>query len=246
LNPREISTGRIYLRHTPFVSFFEPPPPPEKPEPPFEVPEPQAWWHAPRNEIGAPVPLRLVLARTDDLAVAIVGVTAYSTGASLQLAVRWRSVGAARESYLDDHFRFPLGHPVRRRSGGELLPDVLRFGVQFSDGRKATTLGALPWGRADAEEKKEPEGPILSPGGGGGGDGEWNTEFWLWPLPTPGPLTFAVEWPAKGIELAMHEVDSALFIDASAHSETLWPAGPSPAGGVSVSTFMLDATDEEA
>jgi hypothetical protein len=241
-----MSTGRIYLRQTLLVSFFEPPPPQERPEPPSEVPTPRPWWHAPRNEIGAPVPLRLVLARTDELAVAIVGATAYSTGASLELAVRWRSTAEARESYLDDHFEFPFGHPARRRPGGELPAEVLRFGVQFSDGRKATTLGALPWGRADSEEDKEPAGPILSPGGGGGGDGEWNTEFWLWPLPPPGPLTFAVEWPAKRIELAMHDVDAALVIDASAHSEKLWPDDSSPAGGASVSMFLLDATDEDA
>jgi hypothetical protein len=52
------------------VTFFEPPEPPEPPERPDVAAKP--WWHAPRNELGASSGLRLVVARTDDVAIAVV------------------------------------------------------------------------------------------------------------------------------------------------------------------------------
>jgi hypothetical protein len=185
------------------------------------------------------LPLRLVLARTDDVAVAVVGGTAYSTGVELRLAVRRQP---KKYSELDDDdmdaffegdsFEPPFGHPHRRmRRGSELSPEILRFGVQFSDGRKVTTVGGVfPWDYgADEDDEKEPPEPVLMPGRGGGGNGNWEFEFWLWPMPPPGPLVFVVEWPAKNIELTRHEVDAALFREAAAKSEVLWPdAGGAP------------------
>ena len=203
------------------MAFFEPPPPqPELPE--HEAPPSSPWWDSPRNELGAPVPLRLVLAQTDHVAVALVGATAYSTGVALTLAVRSRRRATEDvDAFHDDPFGFPFGHPLgRRHQSGELPPEILRFGVQFSDGRKATTVGGMvPWA-GDAEEA--PAGPVLHQGGGGGGNGDYESEFWLWPLPPPGSVTFAVEWPAREIELTKHEVDASAFIEASKQSEALW------------------------
>lgn len=226
------------------MSFFEPPPPQERREPPFEIPEPKPWWRAPSNELGAPVPLRLVLARTDQIGVAVVGMTAYTTGFSLTLAARWRST--VGEDALDPEM-YMLGlRAMQRWPGGELPPELLRFGVQFADGRKATTLGAdTPWRLGSVEDEEEPSGPILSPSGGGGGGREWDQEYWLWPLPPPGTLTFAIEWPSKGIELSMREVDAGLIIDASKSSEVLWPDAGESAGSYHVTQFLHAASDEE-
>jgi len=182
------------------------------------------------------VPLRLVLARNKEVAVAVGGVTAYSTGIALTLAVRSRR--NMIEDIYEDPFGSPFGHLMRhRRHGGDLPPEILRFGVQFSDGRKATTMGeALPRAGSDGEE---PAGPVLTPGGGGGGGGDYESDFWLWPLPPPGPVTFAVEWPAREIELSKQQVDASVFIDASKHSEELWPADGASGAAARSSTLRL-------
>ncbi len=209
------------MRQTAEVSFFEPPP--SAPRGP-DVPAPVPWWQAPRNELGAQVPLRLVLARSERVAIALVGATAYTTGVELRIAVRWRRhVADDSEGLYDDPFEDPFGLAMmHRRPTGELSPEILRFGIQFSDGRKATTVGGFPWADGD-DAAEEPTGPVLMQGAAGGGDGEWDGDYWLWPLPPPGPLTFVVEWPSAQIELTKHEVDAALILQASALSEKLWP-----------------------
>ena len=89
-------------------------------------------------------------------------------------------------------------HPHRHRRGGrndpaQIPPEQLRFGVQFSDGRKATSVAVGHWGEGSPSE------PVLMPNGGNGGLRSWDISYWLWPLPPPGPLEFVVEWPIANI-----------------------------------------------
>jgi len=120
---------------------------------------------------------------------------------------------------------------MRRGLAGatELPPDLLRFGVEFSDGRRATTIERF---RNSSDEP--PEIAFMQRGGGGGG-GSWEFSFWIWPLPPAGPLTFAVEWPAEGVELTTCQIDTAPLLEASARSEELWEddgeIGPGGVGG---------------
>jgi len=225
------------------VSFFEPPEPPEHARELLEQPAPKPWFGAPSNELGVGVPLSLLLARTETVAVAIVGATAFSTGIQLRFATRrrpqLRTVDEGFDFFDDDPFE---GHPFgrfrqRMRGRGELPDELLRFGVQFSDGRKATTVGGFPW--VDAEDaEKAPAGPVLVQGGGGGGSSGWEFDFWLWPVPPPGQLTFAVEWPAHGIGLTQHHVEATPLIKASTKSEPLWPESVE-GGTVSTGQFRL-------
>jgi hypothetical protein len=127
----------------------------------------------------------------------------------LSLAVRRRSV---RRSGPDEP---PFGY--HHELGGKLRDDILRFGVQFADGSKATSLGGFP-----RPHDKEPSGPVLSPHGGGGGGNRWDFAFWLYPLPRAGPFSFVCEWPSEGIDLTQHEVDAALFLEAAKDAERLW------------------------
>ena len=214
------------------MSFFELPPQPEPPE--AEEPEVPEWFAAPSNVLGAAVPIRLVLAKTSDLAVAVLGGTAYPTGFEFKLVVRSRG---NREG-LDDFDPLELHHPfVRRRHGRgrDIPPELLRFGIEFSDGSKATNLQES-WG----DPSRPPPSPVLMPGGGGGGAGNWETQFWVWPLPPEGPLAFVCEWPAREIPLTRLEVDAALVREAAAQAEILWELDRGgSSGGSWVSYGML-------
>jgi hypothetical protein len=193
------------------VSFFEAPPPVDPP--PFEPVEHRPWWGPPPNELGVAVPLRLVLARTDEIAVALLDIVAYTTGLSFHLTARRRRESADPR---DPWFRDPLGLQARV-SSGEALPDsLLRLGVLFADGRKATTIGSF--GVTD-----EPSAPVLSQGGSSGSGREWEASLWLWPLPPAGPLTLVVEWPSEGIEETRQEIDAQPVLEAAQASERLWP-----------------------
>src|SRR5215208_4611295 len=130
-------------------------------------------------------------------------------GVVLGLAVRSQRHAAEGpyESGSIDFLDFPCGSPhTPERPPGELPDDLLRLGVQFSDGRKATTVGGWrPRGTG------EPTGRLLQQVESSMSDGIWDGAFWLWPLPPPSTVTFTVEWRVEGLQLAKHEVDAALF-----------------------------------
>jgi hypothetical protein len=186
--------------------FFEPPPPPPEPQ---QVYRPPPWIAPPAAYLGAPLPLRFILARTEAVVVAVQRATAYPTGVDLSLAVRRRN---ARRSGPDEP---PFGY--HHELGGKLKDEILRFGVQFADGRKATSLGGFP-----RLHDKEPSGAVLSPHGGGGGGSRWDFAFWLYPLPPAGPLAFVCEWPSEGIALTRHEIDAEVILEGAGRAELLW------------------------
>lgn len=192
------------------MAFFEPPPPPPVPEP-----QKQPLWLGPSgNVVGVAVPVRLVLARTDEAAVVVDGLAAFPSGFELVLSVRVR---APRRQWS------PLG--LWREEGHVGLPDdVLRFGIELANGRKATTLSGFP-------DPGEAEGPVLIPRDGTGGVTRWDQRYWVWPLPPPGPLAFVCEWPAEGISLTRAEIDAGLVLEAAARAEILWDEPEGPAAG---------------
>jgi hypothetical protein len=201
---------------------FEPPPPPEPP--PERPPEPPRWpWAgAPRGEIGRAVALNLMLGRSDKAAVWISAATVYTDGFEFDLQIRTTRLD---EEVFDPFSIYP--HHLRRWSPEEGLdPGLLRFGIEFSDGGKATNLpGGMPFRE---EPDAPPDGPILSGGGGGGGGGDaggwrWNHGFWVWPLPPEGPLAFVCEWPLPDISETRSEIDSAPLREAAAEAVALWP-----------------------
>lgn len=192
------------------MAFFEPLPPPPRLEP-HRQPE---WLGPADNVLGAGVPLTAVLARTDDLAIVVDHVTAYPNGFELHIQMRLREVDEQADP-------FTL-HAARRGFGA----DAFRFGVQFSDGSKATN-GCHPFPPPDAKPGK----PVLVQRGGGGGAGRWDMGFWVWGLPTPGSLLLVCAWPAKDVPETSVELDAQPILDAAARAEELWPGGNPGVGG---------------
>ncbi|HVD90148.1 MAG TPA: hypothetical protein VNB91_14735 [Jatrophihabitantaceae bacterium] len=95
-------------------------------------PEQVQAWHrkvgAPDNELPGAIPFHAVLAKTDDLAVAVVGADAYSTGMSIKIAIRLRR---------SDPSRHGLDAPPYGPGGGTFL-----VGVAYPDGRTASNVSS--------------------------------------------------------------------------------------------------------
>jgi hypothetical protein len=191
------------------VSDFFTPPPREDPEPAYEQP---VWIGPPANELGVAVPQRVLMARTEDVAVALLDVVAFTTGLEFAVEVRLRE-----HDELSDPFGFRLRHTLRE--GQEIPEEVFRFGFELADGGKATNVGHFP------SFDGTPSGPVLMQRGGGGGGRSWSFRYWLWPVPPPGPLTVVVEWPLHEIPLTRIELDADPLRQAAALSEALWPGG---------------------
>jgi hypothetical protein len=182
------------------------------------------------------VPLGLLLVNTGRVAVWVGEAAVYPTGLLLKVAL---------------HGREPAPRDIHTGTG------AWRFGVQFSDGRKATVfglglaLGAQIGGRASTvtaltrrADGSPPEAPLLQPRGGGGGQTLWRQEYWLWPLPPPGDLLLACEWPNAGIEFSTATISADLLLEAAGRASELWPApdlpewpGPGHAPGIATGSI---------
>ena len=211
-------------------------PPPREPPPRQQHRQPP-WSGPPENVLGGVTPFRVVLARSERVAVAAIGASAYPQGVRFDLVVRARPASGDDWDELFD----PFGHHQRhrRRRGGEPWPppDVLRFGVAWPDGRKATTVDELRWPGPGAETA-EPEGPLLHFRGGGGGGLSWSLGLWLWPLPPPGTIELVCEWPSEQIPETHVTVETAPLLDAAARAETLWPEEGGDGGGSATVQFL--------
>jgi hypothetical protein len=214
--------------------FFEPPAP--LPESEQQRPTQPDWMGRPMPNSGCPrwlIPSCSV-AQTQSLSPSA---TCSHTHTALSSYCR---CGGDRERriYWEAH-EFMIRRHRRRTESGEFDPHVLRFGVQFSDGRKATNLGSpfggfAPRGRQtvrrlaaswpDGENK--PTGLRLIEWGRSGSAGRYDQRYWLWPHPPTGALAFVCEWPSEQIEETRVEIDSAPILEAATRSVVLWAEEP--------------------
>jgi hypothetical protein len=183
------------------MSFFG-----ELPEPEPEPSRVHHPWEPPQAEFPGIARIDLVdLVRTDQIAVAIAGISAYPSGFELFAIARLRADGGP-------------GNPGPG-APADMARRSFRFGMQLSDGRKV--IGEHGKRRPDPDS--EPTGPILWQYLGGRGPHTHFSRWWAWPLPPPGPLEFVVEWPAAGIAETRAGLDAQLILDAARRSIRLWP-----------------------
>ncbi|UNK70311.1 hypothetical protein [Microbacterium sp. H1-D42] len=203
------------------MTFF--PPGPEIPELEEEEAEPSQprWWQAPEDELPELLPVSEVLAVTDHVAVALIGIAVHSDGVQLQVERRLRRNGLPLRDWNElcnaftEHMSF--GGPIDATGR-------LRFGVVLADGTKVTD--ASPF-FACGDPMVEPEGHTLSRrqlGGGGGGSTYSSADhLWLWPLPPAGPIELVMQWPALGIQETRLVVDASLVPELAARAQSFWP-----------------------
>lgn len=202
------------------MNFFEPPPVSD--DAPEHVPPP--WFQAPRDVLAALVPDRRVLARTSAVAVLLSHVDVYPSGCQFRVRV---AAQRPDDMDLEDWWKlrdvlFDRSRRHRAQNATAGLPDeVPRFGVQYSDGTKATTTGIL-----HALPLETPQGPVLVGHGGGGGGSEYdvamNWPLWLWPLPPREDFDLVVEWPSLGISLTRVKIDGTAINEAAQRTEGLF------------------------
>jgi hypothetical protein len=207
--------------------FFEPPPARPEPVDPgrFDLPP---WAVPPALELGAVVGLERVVARSANVVIVLPTIRAFRTGCRFDVEV----VGRQGTLLADEWWTLLMSGPTlprESREGGRLSDKLLRLGVRYASGAKATTLE--PDKAARSQPAEPPAGPVLSwvPGGSGGGrhaGGDYmfhHFGLWLWPLPSPERIDFAVEWPFGGIDLTMIDIDGAAIVSAAERAAPYWP-----------------------
>ena len=162
----------------------------------------------PENEVPVALPMNTVLARTGDIALALLGLQVYSTGLSFDLTVRVRPAGAGRLPVREAMWGHR--HPFAPEPGGFLL------GVELADGRRVSSM-----------EGRDPGAEIVfaerqSSWSDTGGEQSW----WLNPLPPEGPLRFVVRCAEMGIAETAVELDGSAARAAASGVVTLWPWEP--------------------
>ena len=154
--------------------------------------------------------LERIVVQNANVAVCISRIAAYPTGFEFEFLTMTTGGEPAADPMMFHHHRHQQG------TGSGIPPELLRLGVQFADGSKATNIGGF------VDEGSPPAGPVMHPCGGGGGGGSWRQTQWVWPLPPPGVVAFVCEWPAMGVALTRIEVDAQTILDAAARAQVIF------------------------
>ena len=201
------------------MDFFPDPPPPHKEEP--EEGYQPVWSSAPEYVLPGVVPVELLIARSASTVVMLTGIRAFPEGLAMTLAIRLRGPLERRDLH-SEVFDGPYQHSM----GEQWQAERLKWGFEFSDGRRATNVDPPAWDAEDERPWKDkswrPDRPVLNGQGGGGGQRAIDRDYWLWPLPPPGRLRVVFQWPQQGIETTTHDVDAQPFLDAAARSQPVW------------------------
>jgi len=174
--------------------------PPPRPTLLRRVPRP---WDPPETEFPAVVPINVLpFGRSEQTAVAITGISAYSNGFEIFVT---RLIRPDLLGWDEDPVPgAPRGILAGRQS--------FQISLQLSDGRVVTS-GKSP---VDAE----PTGPILRSRGGGGTSHYTLMRWWAWPLPPSGPLGFICQLGTGETRVG---IDAQLILDAAQRSIRVWP-----------------------
>jgi hypothetical protein len=175
----------------------------------------------PENEFPAGVGLTTMLGRTDDVAVGITQIEAFSTGFQFTLAVRLRR---ARPELTHGGLFMLIGSHAR--PGIEIaLEDRLLLGIEYPNGHRASTLQDVRMLGSSAPVPDDQQ-LVLVQQGGGGGDQSVDQTYWVSPVPPDGPVTVVLAWPSFGIPESRTVLDGTAIRAAAERSQPLWPPQP--------------------
>lgn len=158
-----------------------------------------------QDEVGVLAMSSFVLARSNDVAVAVRGITAYSDGVILHVVVL----------FADEQKREQLDWSLQEYSRS---PGRFRLGVELPDGVRATT------GTGDAPPPESPSmGAVLTLlSSYSSGPLRWQGDYWLWPLAGPGSMVVGCSWPDRGIGESLVAIDTEALRGAADKSGPVW------------------------
>ncbi|MEV0004697.1 hypothetical protein AB0H28_20785 [Micromonospora sp. NPDC050980] len=184
------------------------------------TPEQVRQWHRrmapPENELPAGVGVTVLLGRTDDVAVGLTQVEAFSTGFRFTLAVRLRQ---ARSDLAGGRLFMLVNSGVEVPLAERLLP-----GLEYPGGRRASTVQKTP--TLDPAAATDSRQLVLVQQGGSGDERSVDQTYWVSPLPPAEPVTVVIAWPAFGIPESTATLDGAAINAAAERSRLLWPPQP--------------------
>ncbi len=158
----------------------------------------------PQDEIGVPAMSSFALARSEDVAVAVRGITAFSDGLLVSVVVL----------FSDEQRRETVEWSLAEFSRS---PGRFRLGVELPSGARATT-GTKDAPIVDSGDhaaalvlQTATTSPLL-----------WQGEYWLWPVPEEGTMIVGCCWPDRGIEESLVALDTAPLIEAAGSSKPVW------------------------
>jgi hypothetical protein len=197
--------------------FFEPPPNPFPEAAALANPPP--WTGRPQGPPLGAVLGDLLLAGSDRATVYLDYLDAYPEGFELEIlastSVAYHELACEGDGSGPD----PFGRhwPMVGERRDVLPPQLLRIGVQFADGRAATSI---------VGHDRPVSGPIMHAlrGGGHGGRGErrFRQGYWISPLPPPGLVSLVCEWPALQIPVVCRQIDARVILDAAESARAMF------------------------
>lgn len=202
------------------MSFFPRDPEIVEPEEP-ESAQPQ-WWAPPEDELPVLFPVSEILAATDHVAIALLGVRVHRDGMEFAVERKLRRQELPMTDWGELCAQFMEHWPT----GGATAPaDRLRFGLVLGDGEKVLADQSLFAGGVDPTIA--PTGHTLTRRGGGGGGGgrsySASDALWLWPAPPAGPIELVMQWPALGIGERHLVLDGTEMLAHIPQVQPLWP-----------------------
>lgn len=206
------------------VTFFQDfPIPPSYPKAPSARFVPPPWAAPPAYELPAVVHLGKFLHRGPAMVMALRSVEVFSTGCSFNLSWVFRRDEESEDEWAEKHSLFFQPGMGIRRGTGHLAG--LMFGVQLSDGSKASTVTRGPHGFMGSNEEPEPSTLSLNNSGGSGADDELagTGTLWLWPLPPAGDFRLVAQWADFGMEETSLTLDGGQLRTAAAGVQQFWP-----------------------
>lgn len=195
------------------MSFFDTPPPREDDfdtAERFERERPGRW-------LGGVVALESFIGRSDEAAVAVRRLVVFGDGFELDVVAWVRRPRRRRGRFQREILLSPREGSLD--DGDSLRPELVRLGVQFPDGAKATNLDERWTISPDAMEPTHG----VTPTSGSTSDLEARQTFWVWPTPDRGDVILVCEWPLHRIAESRLTLDGDVLRAAASRAQPVWP-----------------------